>query len=122
MGILRRNGLSSGQMESKVYEFIIQDLEHLLNSKCGCAWFDDRFGLNDIAHFSSKEDITLFLIDEITRCVEMFTPRLSVESIEEQANESLTRVSFLIECSIKNSPYKIRVHTDLGARRWTVET
>ena len=122
MGILRRYGMSSSQLESKHYDFILQDLGHLLNSKCGYAWFDERFGLEDIAHFTDKKDIALFLIDEIRRCVDVFAPRLTVDSIEEQPNDSLTRVSFLIDCSIKHSQHKIRVHTDLGARQWMVES
>lgn len=121
MAILRRFGMSSGQADEMRYALILQDLDHLLNSKCGYAWFDDRFGIHDTAHFTDKKNITIFLIEEIKRCVLSFSPNLELTSISEQPSTSLTRVSFLIECRLRESSHKIRVYTDLGARKWVID-
>jgi hypothetical protein len=120
VAILRRFGMTSRDVEEKRFDLLLQELEHLLNSKCGYAWFDQKFGVNDASHFTGKSDITEFLVGEIQRNFELYAPRIEILSIQEEPHDYLSRVSFIIDCSIKESKHKMTVETNMGAREWTV--
>jgi len=121
MAVLRRFGMSTNQIEEARFGFILQDLNNLLNAKRGYAWFDENFGTGDTSHFTDKADITIFLGEEITRCIETYESRLEVTAVSEIESDSLTRVGFLVECRLKTSNHSIKIFTDLGARRWAVD-
>ncbi len=82
------------------YENIIQNLNHILNTKQQYGSFLDNYGIRDLNAFYNKADISKAVIRDVIENIERFEKRIKVLDIKHKDSRSLFQLSFTIECQI----------------------
>jgi predicted component of type VI protein secretion system len=73
---------------------VIANLNHLLNTRKGFGFWVEKFGLGDYSEYRARSKIVQTLVRELKENIELFEPRVSIESIEEIEAGSPFRLRF----------------------------
>jgi type VI secretion system lysozyme-like protein len=79
---------------------IVQNLNHLLNTKKYFGYFDARFGIRDLSEYTSREAITQAVVAEVKENIELYEPRVILQGIDILDDPNPFCLSFSIECRI----------------------
>ncbi|WP_035240842.1 GPW/gp25 family protein [Desulfobacter vibrioformis] len=94
------------------YEDIIQNLNHILNTKKEYGGVLRDFGIRDLNEFNNKEGIIKIVMDEVVRNIQAYEPRLTVQEIESVDSHSLFQLSFKIRCMVKDEKKSLNMVFD----------
>jgi len=123
MGLLRKivcekEGVEEGNDEIKN---IIDSLYNILNTRRDYGFFLKDFGLPDHHHINSKEHISLMVINEVTKIIEYFEPRIKLIDIVRIKDERSFCLSFRIECIVKNTSYSLNLLLDKKENNYKID-
>lgn len=90
------------KMPNDKYGDIVQNLNHILNTKQEYGGILKEFGIRDLNEFNSKEGIIRVVMEEVLRNIELYEPRLEVLEIESVKNDSLFQLSFRLKCMVRD--------------------
>lgn len=82
---------------------IIENLNHVLNTKKGYGSFLADFGIRDMNEYSSRDQLAAVIMKEVKFNIERYEPRLQLMKISIEENNDPFRISFKIECRVKDT-------------------
>lgn len=100
---------------------IIENLNHILNSKKGYGAVLRDFGIRDLAEFNDEKQVTNAVMKEVTRNIQAFEPRIEVREIESVKSESIFQLSFKLDCVLKEKRQSLNMIFDTVSNSITVE-
>jgi type VI secretion system lysozyme-like protein len=100
---------------------IIDNLHIILNTKRGYGFFLQNFGLSDYHHLNSREDIAKMMVREISENIALFEPRLTLVKVKAIKDSKVARLSFHIDCQIRESAYSLKLFLDPTRKQYQVE-
>lgn len=99
---------------------IIQNLNHILNTKRQYGSFLDNYGIRDLNAFYNKEDISKAVIQDVLENIERFEKRIEIVEIKHKNSSALFQLSFIIECRIRSSRKSLNMNFDTAFNSFTV--
>ncbi|SMF94695.1 type VI secretion system lysozyme-like protein [Methylomagnum ishizawai] len=120
MDLLRKLGNNTATGERDLVLGIVDNLNHVLNSKRGFSYFLEDFGISDYNHLSSREDIARAVMREVRENIEAFEPRIKLVDIVEIPDASLFRLSFRINCIVRENSRSLSMIFDPRIERYWV--
>lgn len=112
MALLRKLAGHKGLAEDHEIKSIIDNLNNVLSSKRDYGFFLHNFGLSDYKYHGSNDYIAKVLIDEITENIEFFEPRMVLNNIVHIKDDKLFKLSFSLDCMIRNRPHTLKLFMD----------
>jgi type VI secretion system lysozyme-like protein len=94
---------SSAPVKKKDIEDIIENLNDVLNTKKGYGSFLPDFGIRDMNEYSSRDQLAAVIMEEVKYNIEHYEPRLQLMKISIEENQDPFRISFKIECRVKDT-------------------
>jgi|MudIll2142460700_1097286.scaffolds.fasta_scaffold02944_2 type VI secretion system lysozyme-like protein len=85
------------------FQDIIENLNYVLNAKKGFGSFLPDFGIRDMSECSSRDHLAAAIIEEVKYNIEHYEPRLELVRISTEKTADPFRISFKIECRIKDT-------------------
>jgi len=82
---------------------IIENLNHVLNTKNGYGSFLTDFGIRDMNQYSSRDQLATVIMEEVQYNIEQYEPRLQVMKISIEENPDPFHIAFKIECRMKDT-------------------
>lgn len=123
MGLFRRlidpEGLAAaigGEIEE-----VIDNLNHILNTKKDYGAPLGNLGMDDLNAYSSKDHIAARIVEEIRDNVIAFEPRLEVIGIEPLDNDNPLLLSFRLHCRLRNRREDVEVVFDSRNKRFALD-
>jgi type VI secretion system protein len=110
MPLLQKFGSRHGNISD--IESIIDNLNNVLNSKKGFSSPLSDFGIRDMNEYSSRDIIAKAIIAEVRENIEKYEPRVEVTRIVVEDNKDILKLSFKIECRIKENAKSLRMVFD----------
>ena len=89
--------------KDKDIQDIIENLNFVLNTKRGYGSFLTDFGIRDMNEYSSRDHLAVAIMDEVKYNIEQYEPRLQLVRITAENNDDPFRISFKIECRLKDT-------------------
>ena len=102
------------------YGDIIQNLNHILNTKREYGSFLDNYGIRDLNAFYNKEDISKVVIQDVLENIDRFEKRIEIEEIEHKKSNALFQLSFIIKCRMRNTQKSLDMNFDTAFNSFTV--
>ena len=93
---------ANGDSQSLI-KSIVDNLNHVLNTKKGYGSFLADFGIRDMNEYSSRDQLAVAIMQEVQYNIEQYEPRLQIISIAIEDNKDPFRISFKIECRLKET-------------------
>ena len=97
------DGETADGSNQKIIKSIIDNLNCVLNTKKGYGSFLSDFGIRDMNEYSSRDQLAVAIMHEVKYNIEHYEPRLQIISITIENNNDPFRISFKIECRLKDS-------------------
>ena len=121
MDLLRKLGNHAETGERDIVQGIVDNLNHVLNSKRDFSYFLRDFGISDYNHLSSREDISRAIVREVGENIERYEPRVKLVSIVElKESSSLFRLAFRITCIVRGNSRLLSMIVDPRLDRYLV--
>ena len=120
MALLRKLAGRNRKVEDDDIMSIIDNLNNVLNTKRGYGYFLDDFGISDYNHLNSRDDIAKVIIREVSENIERFEPRIVLVKIVDLKNDALFRLSFRIDCVVRNNARSLNLFLDPILDRYQV--
>jgi predicted component of type VI protein secretion system len=123
MGLLRKLVCEKegGEEDNDEIKNIINNLNNILNTRRDYGFFLNDFGIPDHHHINSKDLISLMVINEVTKIIELFEPRMKLIDIVKTKDERGFCLSFNIECIVKNTPYSLVLSLDQKGSNYKID-
>lgn len=123
MGLFRRLSDPSGFAAAGTgsIEDIVDNLNHILNTKKDYGAPLGNLGMNDLSAYTSKEDVAIRIIEDIRTNVAEFEPRLEVVAIEQVNNDNPLYLSFRLHCRLRNRKEEMEVVFDSRNKWFTLD-
>jgi predicted component of type VI protein secretion system len=112
MGLLGKLAGHKGKAEDNEIKSITDNLNHVLNTTRDYGSFLHNFGISDYKYLSTREDIAKAIINEVTENIELFEPRVALEQIVNIKDDKLFRLSFRIDCVVRNTGQSLKLFLD----------
>lgn len=94
---------STADRKSRDIRDIIENLNHVLNTKKGYGSFLADFGIRDLNEYSSRDQLAVAIMEEVKYNLEQYEPRLHLVKITTEKSDDPFRISFKIECRLKDT-------------------
>ncbi|QTA81202.1 Type VI secretion system lysozyme-like protein [Desulfonema limicola] len=95
-----------------VLESIIQNLNNILNTRMGYGSPLADFGIRDMNEYTSRGHIANAVMDEVRRNIELYEPGVEILDISIDNDTNPFKLSFKIECRIKESARSMKMVFD----------
>lgn len=103
--------------ENPELESILANLNNILNTRKGYGSILRDFGIRDMNEYLSREHIALALIKEVQENIEKFEPRVQLVKITRTDDDNPLRLSFQIECRLRDRPQSLEMVMDTLCNR-----
>lgn len=100
---------------------IVENLNHILNTKRGYGSVLEDYGIRDLNEFSDKNGMAKIIVDEVIRCITQYEPRVEVIQVDKQAGGGLFQLSFTIQCVIQETRQTMNMVFDTVGSQFMVE-
>lgn len=100
---------------------IVENLNHILNTKRGYGSVLDDYGIRDLNEFNDKNGMAEIIVDEVIRCITKYEPRVEVVQVEKEAGGGLFQISFTIQCMIQETRQTMNMVFDTVGNQFMVE-
>jgi type VI secretion system lysozyme-like protein len=94
---------SSVGRNDKDLQSIVENLNYVLNTKKGYGSFLNDFGIRDMNEYSSRDHLSVAIMEEVKYTIEHYEPRLQLIKISIEENNDPFRISFKIECRVRDT-------------------
>jgi len=99
---------------------IVDNLNHVLNTKKGYGSFLKGYGIRDMNQHSSYDQLAAAIMEEVKYNIEHFEPRIQLEEISLVDDSDPFRISFKIQCRIKQTAKSLVMEFDSVCKDYTV--
>lgn len=99
---------------------IVENLNHMLNTKKGYGSFLKGYGIRDMNQHSSYDQLSAAIMEEVKYNIEHYEPRLLLEEITLLDDSNPFRISFKIRCRIKETEKSLVMEFDSVYKDFTV--
>jgi type VI secretion system lysozyme-like protein len=103
---------SAASGENQIHKNIIENLNNVLNTKKNYGSFLEGYGIRDLNEYSSRDKLATAIMDEVTYNIEQYEPRLQLVNIVLEKNDDPFRISFKIECMLKETTQSLFMEFD----------
>lgn len=110
MALLRK--LESDKIQDDEVNSIIENINNILTTRRGYGFFLQGFGMSDHHHLNSGSDIAAIIIKELKENIENFEPRIEVTEIVNIADDGISRMSFSINCLMRDNNRSLKLFLD----------
>ena len=91
---------------------IVENLNNVLNTKRDYGSPLRDFGVRDLSEHRTRDDIALAVMQEVRECIERYEPRVLLEKIVLDNDNNPMRLSFTIQCSVRQDEKTLRMVFD----------
>ena len=91
---------------------IVENLNNVLNTKRDYGSLLRDFGVRDLSEHRTRDDIALAVMQEVRECIERHEPRVMLEKIILDNDNNPMRLSFTIQCSVRQDEKTLRMVFD----------
>ena len=91
---------------------IVENLNNVLNTKRDYGSPLRDFGVRDLSEHRTRDDIALAVMQEVRECIERYEPRVTLEKIALDNDNNPMRLSFTIQCSVRQDEKTLRMVFD----------
>jgi len=120
MGLLAKLAGQTGPVADGEIKSIIANLNNVLNTTRDYGYFVHNFGLSDYNYLCTREDVEKAVIGEVAETIANFEPRIRVSAITVMENDRLFRLSFRIDCVLKDQPHSLKLFLDPVDKRYRI--
>ncbi len=99
---------------------IVENLNHMLNTKKGYGSFLKGYGIRDMNQHSSYDQLSAAIMEEVKYNIEHYESRLLLEEITLLDDSNPFRISFKIRCRIKETEKSLVMEFDSVYKDFTV--
>ena len=110
MALLRK--LASNKIEDDEINSIIENINNILTTRRDYGFFLQDFGMSDHHHLNSCDDIAAIIINELKENIKNFESRVEVVDIVNIKNDGDFRMSFSIDCLIRDNGRPLKLFLD----------
>jgi type VI secretion system protein len=96
-------GLENAGSDEQLLQSVLNNLNHLLNTKKGYGSFVHDFGIRDMNEYSSRQQLSAAIMEEVRTNIENYEPRLEFEAISLVESSDNFRIAFKIKCKLRAS-------------------
>ena len=100
---------------------IVENLNNILNTKRDYGSFLQNFGIRDLNEYSSREDISLAVIEEVKENIKLYEPRVKLVNRTMEQNSDPFIISFRIDCVVRNLSQTIQLVFDTFFNKFHVK-
>ena len=111
MALLHKLATNKNESDDDINS-IIENLNNILNTKCGYGFFLQDFGISDYHHLNSGSDITETIIKEISDNIKRFEPRIELLKIVDVTDDKSFQLSFTLECRVQDKVQPLKLFLD----------
>ena len=96
------NQLEEGSDRNEIRS-ILRNLNNMLNTKKGFGSVLEGYGIRDLNEYSSREQLTEAVVEEVRQNIELYEPRVELKEIVVEDAADPFRIAFRIECRVKET-------------------
>jgi type VI secretion system lysozyme-like protein len=100
---------------------IVENINNILNTKKDYGSFLQDFGIRDLNEYSSREDISIAVIEEVKQNIKLYEPRVELVNITMEQNDDPFVISFTIDCIVLNHSRAIHLIFDTFFNKFHVK-
>lgn len=94
-------------------ERILRNLENVLNSRRGYgAPLLPDFGIRPLSGHNAGPAVAAAVMEDVRDCIERYEPRLRLDAIAPADGGSLTRLAFILKCTVLTDPHELQISFD----------
>lgn len=93
-------------------EHIIENLNNILNTKRNFGAFIEDFGIRDMNEYTSRDQISVAVMEEVKANIEKFEPRVQLLNMEIGEDDNPFYLSFKIDCMVLDTKKTLRMIFD----------
>jgi len=112
MGLLYKLAGGGRLADNDEMQSIVANINNMLNTTRGYGFFLQDFGLSDYRYLSTRDDIALAIIKEITELLAVYEPRVVLRRVEDVKDHKLSRLSFQIDFVLREQPHSLKLFLD----------
>lgn len=101
---------------------IVENLNHMLNTKKDYGSFLKGYGIRDMNQHSSYDQLSAAIMEEVKYNIEHYESRLLLEEITLLDDSNPFRISFKIRCRIKETEKSLVMEFDSVYKDFTVRS
>ncbi|MBU1341551.1 MAG: type VI secretion system baseplate subunit TssE [Proteobacteria bacterium] len=114
-----RNNTSKHSEDS--LQDIAENINNILNTKKDYGSPLRDFGIRDLNEFNDRNGMIDSIIQEVTRCVELYEPRVKIVEVIKDNKTDMFKLSFKIKLLVRNSEKTLKMVFDTTFSRFLVE-
>jgi type VI secretion system lysozyme-like protein len=100
---------------------IVENMNNILNTKKDYGSPLRDYGIRDLNEFNDKNGMVEIIIKEVARCVEQYEPRVRITNVVKEDETDMFKLSFRIECVIRDSQQTLTMVFDTVLNSFLVE-
>jgi len=100
---------------------IVDNLNNILNTKRDYGSFLKNFGIRDLNEYSSREHISVAVMEEVKQNIELYEPRVALVDITMEDNDDPFVISLKIDCIVRDLSQTIQIAFDTFFNKFHVE-
>lgn len=100
---------------------IVDNLNNILNTKKDYGSFLENFGIRDLNEYSSREHISVAVMEEVKQNIELYEPRVELVDITMEDNDDPFVISLKIDCIVRDLSQTIQIAFDTFFNKFHVE-
>ena len=100
---------------------IVDNLNNILNTKKEYGSVLENFGIRDLNEYSSREQISVAVLEEVKQNIELYEPRVKLVDITMEETDNPFIISLKINCVVRNLSQTIEIAFDTFFNKFHVE-
>jgi type VI secretion system lysozyme-like protein len=100
---------------------IVENLNNILNTKKDYGSFLENFGIRDLNEYSSRDQISVAVMEEIKQNIELYEPRVKLVEITIEDNDDPFVISLRMDCIVRDLSQTIQIAFDTFFNKFHVE-
>lgn len=82
---------------------IVGNMNNILNTKKKYGSYLKDYGIRDLNEFNDRDGMIEIIMNEVVRCIEHYEPRVEIVNVIKEEETDMFKLSFKMECVIKES-------------------
>ncbi len=82
---------------------IVENMNNILNTKKNYGSYLKDYGIRDLNEFNDRDGMIEIIMNEVVRCIERYEPRVEIVNVIKEEETDMFKLSFKMECVIKES-------------------
>ena len=92
----------TGSQKDTIHD-IVENMNNILNTKKHYGSYLKDYGIRDLNEFNDRDGMIEIIMEEVVRCIENYEPRVEIVNVIKEEETDMFKLSFKMECVIKES-------------------